>query len=57
MAFHAPSRLSNQEDAGEPDFVCRVCGHRTFSEDTPHEFAGGLSDRLLCQACGAHYQI
>ncbi len=34
--------------------ACPVCGQHALDEDTPHEFAGGLSDRLICGVCGAH---
>lgn len=37
--------------------ICRVCGHAQLDEDTPHEYAAGLTDRLICGNCGAHHLI
>ncbi|MBA8826481.1 hypothetical protein FHX42_003857 [Saccharopolyspora lacisalsi] len=34
--------------------ACGDCGQHALEEDTPHEFARGLSDRLICRECGAH---
>ncbi len=37
------------------EWACHVCGHHTLFEDSPHEFARGLTDRLICEVCGAHH--
>ena len=36
------------------ELACGVCGHHALDEDSPHEFAQNLTDRLICQVCGAH---
>lgn len=45
-----------ESGAGEElaTLICRVCGSSAFDEDSPHEFAGGLTERLICEVCGAH---
>lgn len=50
---HAAGTLSGD---GAPDspLACPECGQHDLHEDGPHEFADGLIDRLICQACGAH---
>lgn len=39
------------------ELACGVCGHFALSEDSPHEFAENLTDRLFCLLCGAHRLI
>lgn len=53
MANHdAPLNLATATER-----ICRVCGHTQLAEDTPHEYAAGLTDRLICGNCGAHHLI
>ncbi|MBA8826300.1 hypothetical protein FHX42_003676 [Saccharopolyspora lacisalsi] len=37
--------------------ACRVCGQHALEEDSPHEFARGLTDLLVCHACGARCRV
>lgn len=50
---HAAGTLGG-EGAPDGSLACPECGRHDLHEDSPHEFAGGLIDRLICQACGAH---
>lgn len=42
---------------GPSTLACHACGQHALGEDTPHEFAAGLTDRLICTVCGAHYFV
>ena len=37
--------------------VCPACGQCDLHEDSPHEFADGLIDQLICQDCGARHRV
>lgn len=41
----------------ESEHPCGVCGEHALDEDTPHEYANGLADRLICEVCGAHHRL
>ncbi len=52
-------RTYRDEESGSPvdspsAAACAVCGHHALVEDTVHEFAAGMTDRWICQLCGAH---
>lgn len=36
------------------ELACQVCGRFALTEDSPHEFAAGVIERLICQVCGSH---
>lgn len=55
MAFRMHPAAAESDSSMNPSNTnCGVCGQYALTEDSIHEFAGGLSDRLVCQACGAH---
>lgn len=56
MPFHRydSGQQSPHESSG---MHCEVCGHAALLEDTFHEFAEGLTDRLICQICGARRML
>lgn len=34
--------------------ACEVCGLHALEESSPHEYATGLGDHMLCNICGTH---
>lgn len=56
MSFQAwiPVQRTTPRASDEParQVTCHVCGHADFGEDTPHEYAIGLTTALRCQMCG-----
>ncbi|MDR7302785.1 hypothetical protein [Haloactinomyces albus] len=59
MAFDFRALFTAPRDGTDPavpsEVACEVCGHHALEEATPHEYATGLSDRLVCGVCGAHH--
>lgn len=39
------------------ELSCGVCGRYALEEDTSHEFATDLTDRLVCAVCGTHRRL
>lgn len=53
--FSWAARGENPRSAPSIEPSCTLCGHRALQEDSPHEFAGGATDRWICAVCGAHH--
>ncbi len=54
---HLSSLRTGTSPAPPAGSACRVCGQHALEEDSPHEFARGLTDRLICHACGARFRV